>query len=165
MTAVGIRAASAADSARIVALCDATKVFKPAELDVLAEVLDDLFAGKSPSHRALVHEGASALDGFVYFGLAEMTDRTWYLHWLAVAPPKHGSGLGAALLDRAEADARGEGARVQLIETSSLPSYEPARRFYAKHGYQVAGRLRDYYCDGDDMIVFEKRLTPAPERS
>jgi hypothetical protein len=45
-----------------------------------------------------------------------------------------------------------------LIETSSLPRYEPTRRFYLKHGYEPAAVLRDFYADGDDPVVFGKRL-------
>ena len=49
-------------------------------------------------------------------------------------------------------------ARVMFIETSSLPHYELTRRFYEKHDYDVTGVLRDYYADGDDMVVFRKKL-------
>ena len=45
-----------------------------------------------------------------------------------------------------------------LIETSSLPHYELTRRFYLKHHYDQEAILRDYYADGDDMVVFRKHL-------
>jgi hypothetical protein len=32
------------------------------------------------------------------------------------------------------------------------------RRFYRKHGYDQDAVLRDFYSDGDDMVVFRKRL-------
>ena len=48
--------------------------------------------------------------------------------------------------------------RVLLIETSGLPTYDLTRRFYAKHGYEEAATLRDFYCDGDDQVIFRKRL-------
>ena len=44
------------------------------------------------------------------------------------------------------------------IETSSLPHYEPTRRFYLKHGYELGATLRDFYAEGDDMVVFRKLL-------
>ena len=52
------------------------------------------------------------------------------------------------------------GGRILLIETSSLPHYEPTRAFYVKHGYLPDAVLHDYYADGDDMVVFRKRLRP-----
>ena len=53
-----------------------------------------------------------------------------------------------------------EGTRLSAIETASLPSYEPTRRFYLKHHYEQAAVIRDYYADGDSLVVFSKRLTP-----
>ena len=48
--------------------------------------------------------------------------------------------------------------RLFLIETSSLPQYALTRKFYVKHDYEQHAVLRDYYADGDDMVVFRKRL-------
>ena len=45
-----------------------------------------------------------------------------------------------------------------LIETSSLPHYEPTCAFYRKHGYTLAARVADFYADGDDKLIFSKRL-------
>ena len=87
-----------------------------------------------------------------------MTDRTWYLYWIAVSKRLQARGLGGTLLRRAEDDARRAGGRVLFIETSSLPHYELTRRFYLKNGYEQAAVLRDFYADGDDMVVFRKRL-------
>jgi hypothetical protein len=59
-----------------------------------------------------------------------------------------------------EEDIRKAGGRVLFIETSGLPHYDPTRRFYLKLGYEQGAVLRDYYADGDDMVVFRKRLSP-----
>ena len=48
--------------------------------------------------------------------------------------------------------------RQLMIETSSLSHYDLTRKFYLKHHYEQTGVLRDYYADGDDMVVFRKRL-------
>jgi len=87
-----------------------------------------------------------------------MTDRTWYLYWIAVRKTLQARGLGGVLLRRVEDDIRAIRGRVLFIETSSLPNYELTRRFYLKHRYEQTAALRDYYCDGDDMVVFRKRL-------
>ena len=90
-----------------------------------------------------------------------MTDRTWDLYWIAVSRDTHAKGIGSQLLRHAEDDIRKKGGRVLFIETSSLPHYELTRKFYLKHGYEINGQLRDYYADGDDMVVFRKRLSGA----
>jgi GNAT superfamily N-acetyltransferase len=87
-----------------------------------------------------------------------MTDRTWHLWWIAVRRDHQSRGLGARLLAACEDGVRAAGGRLLLIETSSLAGYAPTHRFYAKHGYQPPARIPDFYADGDDLLVFPKRL-------
>jgi hypothetical protein len=89
-----------------------------------------------------------------------MTDRTWYLYGIAVEKSTQSGGIGTALLRAAAEDVRCHQGRFLLIETSSLPYSEPTRRFSLKHGYEHACVLTDFYADGDDLIVFGKRLLP-----
>ena len=45
-----------------------------------------------------------------------------------------------------------------LIETSSLAHYDLTRKFYGKHDYVQSAVIKDFYADGDDLVVFSKRL-------
>jgi ribosomal protein S18 acetylase RimI-like enzyme len=99
-----------------------------------------------------------ALVGFAYFAPAAMTDRTWYLYWIAVAKQLHRRGLGSSILGACEVAIADLNGRLLLIETSSLPHYQPTRDFYLRHGYRQIAAMSDYYADGDDMVVFGKRL-------
>jgi ribosomal protein S18 acetylase RimI-like enzyme len=92
-----------------------------------------------------------------------MTDRTWHLWWIAVDRDVHARGLGSELLRHAEADVLAAGGRLLLVETSSLPHYEPTRRFYERHGYAQDAVMHDYYAEGDDLVVFHKRMAPPEE--
>ncbi|GIW79890.1 MAG: hypothetical protein KatS3mg105_1697 [Gemmatales bacterium] len=87
-----------------------------------------------------------------------MTDGTWYLWWIAVHPDQQARGLGTQLMAHVEADIRQRGGRQLFIETSSMPAYEPTRRFYTKLGYEKVAVLPDYYVVGDDMVIFRKRF-------
>lgn len=153
-----IRSTEPADTQSLVALAASTAVFKPLELVALEEVLCDYFA----TNKALGHRALTALDdaikGFAYFAPAAMTDRTWYLWWIAVAPSTQARGIGSELLKRAEQEILQQRGRMLLIETSSLPHYEPARKFYAKYGYSQAATIAGYYAAGDDMVVFSKAM-------
>jgi len=154
-----IRPTAPADAPALAALTAGTEVFKPHEIDALREVLDDYFAANhNHGHRAVTDERHGEVVGYAYYAPAAMTDRTWYLYWIAVKKETHARGVGSGLLRHAEDEIRGLGGRVLFIETSSLPHYDLTRRFYLKHGYEVTGVLRDYYADGDDMVVFRKRL-------
>ena len=57
-----------------------------------------------------------------------------------------------------EIAAKSENARLLVLETSSLPTYEATRRFYVKNSYEQAAIVKDYYADGHDMVIFSKRL-------
>ena len=49
-----------------------------------------------------------------------------------------------------------------LIETSSQETYGVTIQFYERTGYELAGRVADYYRAGDDKLIFAKRLvSPA----
>lgn len=154
-----LRPTIAEDTEALIALADEVGVFKPLELTALREVLDDYHAtNREAGHRSTTLEAATGIEGFVYFAPAAMTDRSWYLYWIAVRKRRHAGGLGGELLAHCEAEIRRAGGRLLLIETSSLPHYEPARRFYLKQGYDLHATVGDFYADGDDLVVFRKRL-------
>jgi ribosomal protein S18 acetylase RimI-like enzyme len=109
-------------------------------------------------HVAVTYERNGEVLGYAYYAPAAMTDRSWYLYWIAVTRKTQARGIGGQLLKHAEDEIRKRNGRVLFIETSSLPHYDKTRAFYQKQGYEVTGVLRDYYSDGDDMVVFRKRL-------
>ena len=147
------------DTPLLLTLAAETGVFKPLEIDALREVLDDYHqTNQRQGHVSIIWEQDGRVTGFAYYAPAAMTDRTWYLYWIAVARQLQAQGVGGSLLRRAEHDIRAAGGRLFLIETSSLPHYELTRRFYLKHGYELAGVLRDFYADGDDLVVFRKHF-------
>jgi ribosomal protein S18 acetylase RimI-like enzyme len=157
-----LRPTTPEDTPALLAMAEETGVFQPHEVEGFGEVLDDYHDGEQYNGhlaRTWVEDGAVA--GFVYYAPADLTDGgTWDLWWIIVAKARQGRGLGTRLLELVEQDVRHEGARQLLIETSSLPHYDPTQRFYLKHGYRVAARIPDYYAEGDDLVIFSKRIAP-----
>ncbi len=161
-----IRPITPADTPALVEIAQGTGVFKPGELVALREVLDDFHAAEAvEGHRAVADERGGHIVAFAYYAPAAMTARTWYVYWIAVDKRRQAAGLGGGLMRHIEHDVKQANGRLLLIETSSLPHYEPTRRFYLKHGYETAAVLADYYADGDDMVVFRKRFEPEVGRS
>jgi GNAT superfamily N-acetyltransferase len=147
------------DSRALLSIAEGTGVFKPIEIQALEEVLTDYHAREfEHEHHCVTAWQEGAPIGFVYWAPAAMTDRTWHLYWIAVRRDLQSRGSGARLLAHCESEVRAAGGRLLLIETSSLPGYEPTRRFYRKQGYEPPGVVRDFYADGDDLFVFRKRL-------
>ena len=44
------------------------------------------------------------------------------------------------------------------LTQASLPQYEQTRKFYLKHGYEQHALIKDFYTDGDSMVIFRKHL-------
>ncbi len=156
-----IRPTTCDDKPTLMALAEGTGVFKPMEIEALSGVFDEYFEEyEAQGHKCVTYEDGGQVLGFAYYAPTWMTDRTWYLWWIAVSKQVQARGVGTALLLHLEEDIRAQNGRLLLIETASLPSYEPTRRFYLKHKYEQAAVIKDYYADRDSLVVFSKRLTP-----
>jgi ribosomal protein S18 acetylase RimI-like enzyme len=157
-----IRPTVPADVPRLIELTAATGFFRPEEVETLGGILDAYFeepgVAEGPAHCCHTCELDGGVVGYIYFAEEEMVDRVWYVWWVAVDPQTQGRSVGRELLQFAEGEARRRGGRVMFVETSGLPAYERTRRFYLKNGYDREAVLRDYYRDGDDLVVFRKRL-------
>jgi len=137
-----------------------TPEFKPSEVAVAEELIDNCL--RDPCHSGyytLVAEaGSASVVGYICYGPTPLTDGTWDIYWMAVAREKRGQGTGSALVGAAEKEiAKAEG-RLGIIETSSMVTYEKARRFYLSHGYEVIGCIPNFYAPGDDKLILQKRL-------
>lgn len=150
------------DRSRVEAIVRATGVFREAEVAIALEVIDSFFSHPDRDYSAL---GAFTPDGdligYVCYGPTPGTARTWDLYWIAVDPTAQCNGVGTLLLQEVERRLARLDARLVIIETSSQPLYHPTRAFYARRGYHEVARVPDFYADGDDRVIFAKRLQPS----
>jgi putative acetyltransferase len=72
-------------------------------------------------------------------------------------PEIRGQRVGAQLLRRIEALARGNGIGRLVLETGEAPGFEPAWRVYERGGFQVCGAVLDYPDSGYSRF-YEKSL-------
>jgi GNAT superfamily N-acetyltransferase len=75
-----------------------------------------------------------------------------------VDPAHRGSGLAEKILKLSHQRIQEVGGTQIYAETSSLPPYEPARKFYLKQGYTELVRMKDFYKPGDDKVVYRMDL-------
>lgn len=144
----------------IVKLVVAAEMFSPDESGLVRGLLDQYSASSDEGHTCLVDEHDEQLVGVAYYQPKGPADRVWDLTMIAVAPELQGGGRGSALLDEVEDDLRNRGQRLLLVDTSGTGQYERTRDFYVKCGYTAEARVQDYWSDGDDLVVFVKRLRP-----
>lgn len=148
------------DAEGVVDLVVAAGMFPAEESGVVRTLLDHLAAGSDEHHVCLVEEQDEHVVAVAYYQPKEPADRVWDLTMIAVAPELQGRGLGGALLGRVEADLQDRDQRLLVVDTSGAPLYDRTRAFYRKCGYTAVARVPDYWADGDDLVVFLKRLRP-----
>ena len=157
--AVTIRYSEPRDREAILGLLAETGFFRPDELAVAQEVLDDALAkGPGGHYQSFVAQEGGQVVGWVSFGPTPCTVGTFDIYWIGVSPRRQGRGIGAALMEYAEARIAERGGRLAVVETSGRAVYDPTRRFYYRLGYREAGRIRDFYAPGDDKVVYTKCL-------
>ncbi len=112
--------------------------------------------GGDPNHAHLVCEepGADTLVGVSGWDADEGEGRgVFWLGWTYVSPFQEGRGAGGLLLSAVLDRVRELGGRRMFLDTSSLPKYARAVRFYERNGFATEGQLKDYYGPGDDKIL------------
>ena len=155
-----IRRIEAGDRGAIRALVAGTGAFKPHEVDVAMELVEIALTqtGQDDYHPYVLTEEDGTVVAYACFGRNPMTKATFDLYWIATRADRMGKGYGRAILSFVEDEVRRRGGKLLVIETSSQESYGGQRLFYEKTGCTLAARLPDYYDEGDDKLIYLKRV-------
>ena len=141
-------------------LIRATDFFNPEEISIALELADDrLESGETSHYRFLVGDVNGRLAGYACWGTIDGTRESVDLYWIAVHPDFQGRGIGAVLLDDAEAWIAASGRTRVYVETSTRAQYESTRAFYRARGYTLSAELPDFYAPGDGKAMFVKVLS------
>ncbi len=148
------------DVADIVAMVEATAVFRPAEVEIARElVLEALGKGEEDSgYHFLLLEVDGVLAGYACWGPTPGTEGTWDLYWLVVAPACQGRGLASRLLVGVEEAVRGQGGRLLVAETSDTGDYAQAQGFYRARGFALAAHIPHFYKPDDGKLILVRTL-------
>ena len=149
------RAPVAADREAALEALDRCGAFTAQEVGVAIEMFDEGLKGE---YSLLGVEVGGVLRGYVCVGKAWLTQGSWYLYWICVHPAFHGRGVAQLLQRTAEDFVRNSGGERLVLETSGRALYERSRRFYASAGFEVQGRIADFYERGDDCIIYVRTL-------
>ncbi len=160
-----IRNAKTTDLRDLRKIAEGTQMFLGEELDhFISEMtshLDQTARNEPTSARLVVATDgvseAAPIMGAAYFAPEAMAQGVMNLLFIGVLPDARKRGFGQALLASFEEALKASGARLAIIETASDDMFAPAWSLYAKAGYDEAARIRDFYDDGLDKLVFRKR--------
>src|SRR3954462_2318338 len=158
-----IRPLVAADRSGVFRILENAGNFTPEEVGTALELIDEwLELGEHSGYLTYVldaqSEDGSEVLGYVCFGPTPLTESTYDLYWIAVDKSKHRGGVGKRLMKFAEEEIARRGGRMLLVETSSQETYGGTIQFYEKTGYDLVGKIKDYYKADDDKLIFAKKL-------
>lgn len=149
-----IRPTAAEDTTALLALAEATGLFPPEGLQMMAEA----YESNHDADSFWLTDDDDGPVGVAYCEPERMTDGTWNLQMILVHPNRQGQGRGTKLLQHVEQTVTQRNGRMLIIDTSGVPEFEQTRAFYKKCGYETEARIRDFYAAGDDKVVFRKVL-------
>ena len=136
-------------------IIDDLALFPSAYLDGM---MNDFFTNTNTSDcwlTMLIDEVPVAI---AYFAPERLTEGTFNLYLIAVNIDFQGKGFGTQLLNYIEHMLKESGNRVLIVETSGLSEFENTRKFYEKNDYNKEAIIRDFYKEGEDKVVFWKKL-------
>ena len=140
-----------------------TRAFTERELAVLDEVLEDCLLKPEEGYRfeGITQEGA--LSGFLIWGRTPMTEKGYDIYWIAVDPALQGKGLGKALMAKVEEAARRRPAAASSAWRPRAGRITGAKGTSGSCGFVEAGRIRDFYRAGDDLVTYVNTSRPTRE--
>ncbi|MEO8665490.1 MAG: GNAT family N-acetyltransferase [Ignavibacteria bacterium] len=136
-----------------------TNNFNDEEIKIALELIDIYIKDKEQNdYEIFVDEEEDRLRGYVCIGPRPLTEGTYDLYWIAVNPKVQSRGVGSALIRYIEDHLKEKKGRLILIETSGKASYEKERKFYEKNLYNVLVNIKDFYKEGDSLVIYGKYL-------
>jgi ribosomal protein S18 acetylase RimI-like enzyme len=93
-----------------------------------------------------------------YCAPEKLTDGTFNLYAIGVKNNLQGKGIGKLMMTYIEHELKLQGHRLLMVETSSTDDFELTRKFYENIDYTKEAVIRDFWRDGDDKVIYVKRL-------
>ena len=88
----------------------------------------------------------------------KLTNGTYNLLAIGVFKDSQRKGIANEMMNYIERQLKSKDGRILIVETSSDDAQIGARNLYQKLGYNKEAVIRDFWNDGEDKIVFWKKL-------
>jgi len=147
------------DPAAIREIIRSSGFFREDEVDVAVELAEERLAkGAASGYEFIFAEIGGDVVSYACYGLIPCTLVSYDLYWIATRNDQRGTGVGRIVLAEVEKSILALGGKAIYVETSGMAKYEPTRAFYLKNGYPEKARFEDFYAEGDDKVVYVKKL-------
>lgn len=148
------------DGSQIQAITARAGVFNQEEVECVREIWEEYCAvgAEGCGYTFIVAREGSQVLGFACYGPRDLTEGVFDLYWIAVDPDTRRGGVGRGLLTASEEAVQRVGGRMLVAETSGTPLYAATRAFYVGMGYTAEAVIKDFYSQGDDLVIYVKRF-------
>jgi ribosomal protein S18 acetylase RimI-like enzyme len=155
-----IRGLKTEDRDRLVEIIGSTANFNAADIAIAIELIDDAISKQSASDYIVevLEDDSGTVQAYVCFGKTPLTESTFDFYWMVIDSQYQRRGMGYLLFQHVEERVRTMGGKLLMCETSSLDGYERVVRLYEKLGYSFVARIKNFYRDGDDKLIYMKEL-------
>ena len=150
-----IREIRQADMSELKKVVDSSELFPSEYLD---EMISDYFNNSDTEEIWFTYIDNNMPSAIGYCVPEKLTDGTFNLLAIGVLKELQGKGIANEMMNYIEQYLKQKGGRILIVETSSDDAQIAARKFYQKIGYIQEAVIRDFWKDGEDKIVFWKRL-------
>lgn len=150
-----IRAVIQDDISELKKVIESSELFPPEYLD---EMISDYLNNPDSEEIWFTYIDNNKPIAIGYCVPEKFTEGTYNLLSLGVLKEWQGKGIASEMLNYIEQELKQKGARILIIETSSDVAQLPARSLYLKNQYAQEAVIRDFWKDGEDKIVFWKKL-------
>lgn len=150
-----LRPTTKEDVEALKAVIDSSELF-PSEY--LEDMMSDYFNNPESEELWFTKSDDNVPIGVGYCVPEKLTEGTYNLLAIAVAKEFQGKGIGAEMMDYIEDVLSQKSGRILIVDTSSDDQFELTRKFYVKLGYNQEAIIRDFWSEGEDKVIFWKKL-------
>lgn len=150
-----IRPVSKSDIDGLKKVVDSSELFPSEYLD---EMISDYFDNPDTQDFWFTYIDNNTQVAIGYCVPEKLTDGTYNLLAIGVSQDTQRKGIASQMMNYIEQRLKQKDGRILIVETSSDEAQIGARNFYSKMGYTQAAVIQDFWKDGEDKIVFWKKL-------
>jgi ribosomal protein S18 acetylase RimI-like enzyme len=150
-----IRAVEKADIIDLKIVVDSNELFPSEYLD---EMINDYFNNLESQDIWFTYIDKDKPVAIGYCVPEKLTDGTYNMLAIGVAKEFQRQGIAIDMMNYIENILKKADGRILIVETSSDDAQEGARNLYKKIGYTQVATIKDFWKDGEDKIVFWKRI-------
>jgi ribosomal protein S18 acetylase RimI-like enzyme len=126
--------------------------------EYLDEMISDYFNNADTQEVWFTYMDNNAPVAIGYCVPEKLTNGTYNLLAIGVSENAQRKGIAHEMMQYIEQELKSKDGRVLIVETSSDDAQIGARKLYEKIGYTQEAVIRDFWNDGEDKIVFWKKL-------